>query len=213
MPWQQTGPWFESFQWILKKASKQESSPLGLFWLTDIFQFLKQTSTKDNVLTRIWFVIFHFPQSDSFWSTTGFVLIEISGGKGKESLSKALWIENHVRDRKPDPAETDKNKLNSPLAYSRSLCQSAICRRGELHTSFQWLSAEPLLRGPPSSSRPMTSFFVTLSQSRSISSRETPSSVCPVPSVVGISNAKLSLKTGLKVRFFTCVFFFAIRCP
>lgn len=59
----------------------------------------------------------------------------------------------------------------------------------------------------------MTSFFVTRSQSRSISSRETPSSVCPLPSVVGMSNAKLSLKTGLKVLFFTCVFFFAIRCP
>lgn len=27
--------------------------------------------------------------------------------------------------------------------YSRSLCQSAICRRGELHTSFQWFTAEP----------------------------------------------------------------------
>lgn len=56
-----------------------------------------------------------FPQSDSFWSTTGFVLIEMLGGKGKESLSKALWIENHARDRKPETAETDKNKLNSPL--------------------------------------------------------------------------------------------------
>lgn len=97
--------------------------------------------------------------------------------------------------------------------YSRSLCQSAICRRGELQTSFQWFNAEPLLRGPPSSSRPMTSFFVTRSQSSSISSRETPSRVCPDPSVVGMSKAKLSLKTGLNVLFFTCVFFFAIRCP
>lgn len=97
--------------------------------------------------------------------------------------------------------------------YSRSLCQSAICRRGELQTSFQWFKADPVLRGPPSSNLPMTSFFVTRSQSRSISSRETPSRVWPEPSVVGMSNAKLSLNTGLKVRFFTCVFFLAIRCP
>lgn len=99
------------------------------------------------------------------------------------------------------------------MVYSRSLCQSAICRRGEFITSFQWFNAEPLLRGPPSSNRPMTSFFVTRSQSSSISSKETPSRVWPEPSVVGMSNAKLSLKTGLNVLFLTWVFFFAIRCP
>jgi len=37
-----------------------------------------------------------------------------------------------------------------------------------------------------------------------ISSKETPSRVCPAPaSLNGMSNAKLSLKTGLKVLFFT----------
>lgn len=107
----------------------------------------------------------------------------------------------------------EKSYSNYLFVYSRSLCQSAICRRGELQTSFQWFNAEPVLRGPPSSSLPITSFLVTRSQSSSISSRETPSRVWPVPSVVGMSNAKLSLKTGLKVRFLTWVFFLAIRCP
>lgn len=134
-------------------------------------------------------------------------------GRGKKVYQKLCESKTMNGILKSDPGGTNNLKQTPRVVYSRSLCQSAICRRGELHTSFQWFNAEPLLRGPPSSSRPMTSFFVTLSQSRSINSRETPSSVCPVPSVVGISNAKLSLKTGLKVRFFTWVFFFAIRCP
>lgn len=40
--------------------------------------------------------------------------------------------------------------------YSLSLCQSAICLLGELHTSFQWLRADPVLFEPPNSRRPMT---------------------------------------------------------
>lgn len=64
--------------------------------------------------------------------------------------------------------------------YSFNLCQSAICLRGELHTSFQWFNAEPVAFGP-SSRRPMTSFFVTRSQSNNMSSNETPSSVAPAP--------------------------------
>lgn len=122
------------------------------------------------------------------------------------NLSKALKIINNSLRRFIQVRWNHK-------FYSRSLCQSAICRRGLLQTSFQWFNAEPVLRGPPNSNRPMTSFFVTRSQSSSISSRETPSRVCPDPSVVGMSKAKLSLKTGLNVRFLTWVFFFAIRCP
>jgi hypothetical protein len=67
------------------------------------------------------------------------------------------------------------------LIYSLSLCQSAICRRGELHTSFQWFKADPVDFGPPSSRRPITSFLVTRSQSKSISSIETPSKFAPAP--------------------------------
>lgn len=43
-----------------------------------------------------------------------------------------------------------------PPLYSRSLCHSAICRRGELHTSVQWVSAVPVLLSPPRSSLPIT---------------------------------------------------------
>lgn len=123
-------------------------------------------------------------------------------------------------------------QLTRFLIYSRNLCHSAIWRRCDrVQTSFQWFKAEPVLLGP-SSSLPMTSFFVTRSQSSRRSSRDTcgnfkikftqflfkfdqltPSSDWPPPSVIGISNAKLSLKTGLSVRFLTCVFFFAIRWP
>lgn len=153
-------------------------------------------------------------------TTTGFPFIYDDGGGEEEILSKSFsetvnnnhsrWISS--KTRLMFGLIKLKRKIKFAV-YSRSLCQSAICRRGELQTSFQWFKAEPLLRGPPNSNRPMTSFFVTRSQSKSISSRETPSSVWPVPSVVGMSNAKLSLKTGLKVRFLTWVFFFAIRCP
>lgn len=41
-------------------------------------------------------------------------------------------------------------------SYSRNLCHSAICLRGELHTSFQWWRAEPVHLEPPSSRRPIT---------------------------------------------------------
>lgn len=40
--------------------------------------------------------------------------------------------------------------------HSCNLCHSAICLRGELHTSFQWFWAAPAHRGPPNSSRPIT---------------------------------------------------------
>lgn len=40
--------------------------------------------------------------------------------------------------------------------YSRSLCQSAICLRGELQTSFQWCKADPVHFDPPNSSLPIT---------------------------------------------------------
>lgn len=43
-----------------------------------------------------------------------------------------------------------------PFIYSFNLCHSAICLRGELQTSFQWFFAEPVQRGPPNSSRPIT---------------------------------------------------------
>lgn len=46
------------------------------------------------------------------------------------------------------------NTLRS--TYSTSLCHSAICRRGELHTSFQWFNADPPHLGPPISNRPIT---------------------------------------------------------
>ena len=56
----------------------------------------------------------------------------------------------------------------------------------------------------------LTSFLVTRSQSRSMNSSEiffSPSSIW------GNSNTNDSLNTGFKVRFFTCVFFLAIRWP
>jgi hypothetical protein len=46
--------------------------------------------------------------------------------------------------------------VKTSAAYSRNLCHSAIWRRGALHTSFQWCSAEPVLLVPPNSSRPIT---------------------------------------------------------
>lgn len=91
--------------------------------------------------------------------------------------------------------------------YSTNLCHSAICRRGELHTSFQWFNAVPPHLGPPISNRPityfrieysrrnirylflvilrrastLTSFLVTRSQSNSINSNEMPSKHAPEP--------------------------------
>lgn len=84
------------------------------------------------------------------------------------------------------------------IAYSFSLCHSAICLRGALQTSFQCCWAGPPHRGP-SSSLPITSFFVTRSQSRTRNSRL----MFSKPSLYGTSNTKDSLKTGLVVRFFT----------
>ena len=76
-------------------------------------------------------------------------------------------------------------------------------------TSFQWCSSRSPERAP-SCSRPTTSFFVTRSQS----SRRNSTLIRARPSVLqGTSNRNDSLKTGLRVRFLTRVFFLAIRCP
>lgn len=102
---------------------------------------------------------------------------------------------------------SSRNTLH--LIYSTNLCHSAICRRGELHTSFQWFNADPPHLGPPISNRPitylaldylqrihvynekkflrdliasiLTSFLVTRSQSSSINSNEMPSKHAPEP--------------------------------
>ena len=76
-------------------------------------------------------------------------------------------------------------------------------------TSFQWCSSRSPERAP-SCSRPTTSFFVTRSQS----SRRNSTLIRASPSLLqGTSNRNDSLKTGLRVRFLTRVFFLAIRCP
>lgn len=48
--------------------------------------------------------------------------------------------------------------------HSLNLCHSAICFLGQFITSFQWCNSWPELF-PPTSSRPITSFLVILSQS------------------------------------------------
>lgn len=120
---------------------------------------------------------------------------------------------------------------------SFSLCHSAIWRRGEFKTSFQWCKAVPIVLAPPNSKRPITcfkskgsrlrskyysdptlirqsskitSFLVTRSQSRTRNSRLILSSEV---ALAGKSKTNDSLKTGFSVRFLTCVFFLATRCP
>lgn len=129
----------------------------------------------------------------------------------------------------------------TPPSNGSVRCQ---CIEGRLILIDQWPGYEwRMLISPPLSwiiVKAFTSFLVTLSQSSSISSNETPSKLAPEPcnksinknqwkslgvklqtekknekqtSVVGMSKAKLSLNTGLSVRFFTWVFFLAMRCP
>lgn len=130
----------------------------------------------------------------------GVCLLEVCGLE----LNNLQKLSKTYNDRLRESAAWDSCDFQRPKPelwelHSRNLCQSAICRRGELHTSFQWFKAEPVLRGP-SSKRPMTSFFVTRSQSSSISSNETPSRVCPEPSVIGMSKAKLSDEEGERIN-------------
>lgn len=68
---------------------------------------------------------------------------------------KKIWSSSDIFGLQLGESELNRS-VQMDWVYSLSLCHSAICRRGELHTSFQWFCAVPMHRGPPNSNRPMT---------------------------------------------------------